>query len=193
MMGKKGRFILASASPRRKKLLEEAGYEFDVVPSGIDESAYDEMGLGSGEHTLELARAKAKFVAKDNRERFVFGSDTVVDLEGEIIGKARDIEHAEKIIRGLFSKRHSVITSIALVNIEAGIEDCRTVVTWITPRKLSDEQIQRHLESGDWEGKAGAYGVQEVGDEFIEEIEGSFTNVIGLPMEETELLLDKYL
>jgi len=144
-------FILASASPRRKLLLERAGYKFDIVCSDIDESAFDTEGADSVEHTKQLALAKANDVAQKHPMRLVLAADTVVDFNGKIIGKPEDAAHAEQITRLLFSAPHKVITGIALINI--------------------------------------AYGIQETGDEFVERIEGSFTNVIGLPMELTQKLL----
>ena len=176
-------FILASASPRRKLLLEQAGYSFEIIPSEVDESAFSTDGVTSEEHTMELALAKAVDVARKYPDRLVMGSDTVVDLNGQIIGKPRDAEHAEEITRALFSEPHLVITGVALIHIAKKIEIVRAAVTTVYPRKLSEEQILGHIENGDWQGKAGAYGIQETGDEFVERIEGSFTNVIGLPME----------
>lgn len=182
-------FILASKSPRRKKLLGDAGYEFKVICSKIDESAFSVDGLSSVEHTKQLALAKANDVAGGYPERYVLGADTVVDFEGEIIGKAKDAADAERITRMLFSGPHKVITGVALVKISAGIELVRAETTIVYPKKLSESQIAGHIDSGDWRGKAGAYGIQEAGDAFIERIEGSFTNVIGLPMELVERML----
>ena len=176
-------FILASASPRRKLLLEQAGYSFEIIPSEVDESAFATDGVTSEEHTMQLALAKAMDVARKYPDRLVMGSDTVVDLNGQIIGKPRDAGHAEEITRALFSEPHLVITGVAIICIAENIEIVRAAVTTVYPRRLSEEQILGHIENGDWEGKAGAYGIQETGDEFVERIEGSFTNVIGLPME----------
>ena len=182
-------FILASASPRRQYLLAKAGYCFEIVPSDVDESAYDTDGVSSEGHTKILALAKAKDVAAKFPNAIVMGSDTVVDLDGEIIGKPDDAGHAEEITRKLFSRPHQVITGLALVCVEKGIEIVEADTTVVYPRQLTEEQIAEHIRKGDWQGKAGAYGIQETGDEFVDHIEGSFTNVMGLPMEMVERLL----
>jgi septum formation protein len=185
----KSQFILASASPRRRDLLRKARYCFEIVPSDVDESKYDVNGISSEEHTKILALAKAKDVAERFPNAIVMGSDTVVDLDGEIIGKPDHADHAEELIRRLFSKPHRVITGLAFVCIEKNIEIIEADTTIVYPRQLTETQIADHIQNGQWEGKAGAYGIQETGDEFVERIEGSFTNVMGLPMELTERLL----
>ena len=184
-------FILASASPRRRDLLRKAGYCFEIVPSGVDESKYDVNGICSEEHTKILALAKARDVAVRFPNAIVVGSDTVVDLDGEIIGKPDDVAHAEEIIRKLFSRPHKVITGLAMVCIEENIEIVEADTTIVYPRQLTEAQIADHIIHGQWQGKAGAYGIQETGDEFVDHIDGSFTNVMGLPMERTEHLLGR--
>jgi septum formation protein len=184
------KFILASASPRRKLLLEDGGYTFDIVVSGVDESLFSTDGVSSEEHVKVLALAKARDVAQRYPSEFVMGADTVVDFDGLIIGKPDDAEHAEEITRMLFSAPHKVTTGVAFVCVERDVEIVQAVTTIVYPKKLSEEQIAGHIEQGDWEGKAGAYGIQETGDEFVERIEGSFTNVIGLPMEFVAELLE---
>ena len=186
---RRSQFILASASPRRRDLLRKAGYCFEIIPSSVDESKYDTENIASAEHTKVLALAKAKDVSIKFPNAVVVGSDTVVDLEGEIIGKPEDVDHAEEIIRKLFRKPHKVITGLALVCIDKGIEIVEADTTIVYPRRLTERQIADHITNGQWEGKAGAYGIQETGDEFVERIEGSFTNVMGLPMERTQRLL----
>ena len=186
-------FILASASPRRKLLLEKAGYNFTVIPSNIDESTFPLENLSSTKHAETLALAKANDVAQDHPDTLVMGADTIVDFDNKIIGKPADAADAERITRLLFSAPHKVITAVALVKIKDNIEIVRAEITTVYPKQLTEEQIVRHIETGNWRGKAGAYGIQETGDEFVEKIEGSFTNVIGLPMELVEKLLAPYL
>jgi len=158
-------FILASASPRRRDLLRKAGYCFEIIPSKVDESAYGTDGITSEEHTKILALAKAKDVAARFPNAVVIGSDTVVDLDGEIIGKPDHSEHAEEITRKLFSKPHKVITGLAMVCIDRSIEIVEADTTIVFPRQLTEAQIADHITNGQWQGKAGAYGIQETGDE----------------------------
>jgi septum formation protein len=173
--------ILASVSPRRKQLLAEAGYEFTVVPPEIDESAFE--GAGACECAKRLALAKARDVAGEFPDCLVIGADTVVDFQGEIIGKAANEKEAEVITRKLFSAPHKVITGVAVVRMADGVEIVESETTTIYPKVLTDKEIAEHIKGGTWKGKAGAYAIKEGGDAFIERIEGSLTNVMGLPME----------
>jgi len=208
--------ILASASPRRRQLLAEAGYKFTVVKPDIDESAFSVKGLKASEYAELLALAKAKNVAEKHTGFLVIGADTVADFKGQIIGKPADAKQAEQITRKLFSGPHKVITAVAIVRMcrpwpPAGGHSCpppgqraaslarnaielvASETTTVYPRKLTVEQIRRHIKSKSWQGKAGAYAIKEKGDEFIERIDGSLTNVMGLPMELLQLLLKKFL
>ena len=175
--------ILASSSPRRRQLLTQAGYKFKVVPPQINESAFLSDGISPCEYAKRLALAKAKNVAAKFPECLVIGADTVVDFNGEIIGKPADSKEAEQITRKLFSASHKVITAVAIVRLSDGTEIVESDTTTVYPKKLTDEQISEHIKSKSWRDKAGAYAIQEGGDEFIEKIEGSLTNVMGLPME----------
>jgi septum formation protein len=182
-------FILASASPRRRQLLAEAGYEFTVVPPEIDESAFVFGGAGSCERAKRLALAKARDVAGKFPACLVIGADTVVDFQGETVGKAADAKEAERITRKLFSAPHKVITGVAIVRMADGVEIVESETTTVYPKRLTDKQIAEHIKSGTWRDKAGAYAIKEGGDEFIERIEGSLTNVMGLPMELLERMI----
>jgi len=175
--------VLASASPRRKKLLAEAGYKFTVSVPKINESAFPAEGVNPCEYAKRLALAKAKNVAAKFPDCLVIGADTVVDFNGEIIGKPADSKEAEQIVRKLFSAPHKVITAVAIVRESCGTEIVESDTTTVYPKKLTDEQIAEHIKGESWRDKAGAYAIAENGDEFIERIEGSLTNVMGLPME----------
>jgi septum formation protein len=181
--------VLASTSPRRRQLLAEAGYTFHAVSPKLDESAFERTAATTRGYAEELALAKARSVAPDFPNALVIGADTICDLEGEVIGKAADAREAERITRKLFSKPHLVITGLALICVNRGAEIVRSDVTTIYPRRLTEAQIAEHVTGGGWEGKAGAYAIQEVGDAFVERIEGSFTNVMGMPMELLERLI----
>jgi septum formation protein len=182
--------ILASASPRRKQLLAEAGYKFRVVPPEIDESAFE--GTEACKYAEQLALAKARDVAGEFPDCLVIGADTVVDFQGEIIGKAANEKEAEVITRKLFSAPHKVITGVAIVRMADGVEIVESETTTIYPKVLTDKQIAEHIKGGTWRNKAGAYAIQEGGDAFIERIEGSLTNVMGLPMELLGQMMKKF-
>jgi septum formation protein len=174
--------ILASASPRRQELLAEAGYKFTVVVSQIDESVFPTAGISSVEYAKQLALAKANDVAQKFPDSIVIGADTVVDFEGQIIGKPSDARHAEEITRKLFSKPHKVITGLAIICKLHNLKIVEADTTIVYPRKLTDAQIAEHIESGIWCGKAGAYSIRD-NDPFVDHIDGSLTNVMGMPME----------
>jgi len=188
---KKNFFILASASPRRKELLAKAGYEFKVVVPDVDEAAFYSDSIASEEYTRQLALAKAKSVAEKFPDSFVVGADTVVDFRGHIIGKAADENHAEEIVKKLFSGVHKVVTAIAVVRLSEKIEIVECDTTVVFPKKMTPAQIADHIKNGSWRDKAGAYAIQETGDKFVKKIEGSLTNVMGLPMERLSRLFAK--
>jgi septum formation protein len=178
----KSSFILASASPRRKQLLTDAGYKFTVVVSQIDESVFPTENIAPVEYARQLALAKANDVADKFPDSIVIGADTVVDFEGKIIGKPRDVRHAEEITRMLFSRPHKVITGLALVCKSRNLKIVEAETTIVYPRKLTDAQIAGHIDSGIWQNKAGAYSISD-NDPFVDRIDGSLTNVMGMPME----------
>lgn len=180
--------VLASASPRRKELFAEAGYKFAVVVSQIDESIFSTENITSVEYAKQLAFAKANDVAQNHPDSIVIGADTVVDFEGQIIGKPRDAKHAEEITRMLFSRPHKVITGLAIICKSHNLKIVEAETTVVYPNKLMDAQIAEHIKSGIWRDKAGAYSISD-NDPFVEHIEGSMTNVMGMPMELLKKLL----
>ncbi len=184
-----GPIILASASPRRRQLLAEAGYNFTVVEADVDESTFPVEGVAVREYAERLALAKAGSVARKHPDSLVIGADTVVDCQGRIIGKPADAKEAQQITEKLFSAPHKVITGVAIVRLCDGTELVESDTTVVYPRKMTAEQVAEHIEGGSWRDKAGAYAIKEAGDEFIEKIDGSRTNVMGLPMELLESML----
>jgi septum formation protein len=134
--------------------------------------------------------AKAKNIAEKHPRSLVVAADTIADSDGQIIGKPADRTQAGRITKKLFSKPHKVITGVAIVRLRDGIELKQSDTTTVYPKKLTARQIAEHIESGRWRDKAGAYAIKENGDEFIERIEGSLTNVMGLPMELLERMLE---
>lgn len=174
--------ILASASPRRRQLLEEAGYRFEVIPP----SDAAECGACSGESPVQLvmrlAEQKARDVAGRVTAGIVLGCDTVAECQGQILGKPRDEEHARAMLQLLRGRRHRVFSGLCLIRVPAGDSRVEVVATILEMSPLGDEQIEDYLESGAWEGKAGAFGLQDrLG--WIHVVEGSESNVVGLPLE----------
>jgi len=180
--------VLASTSPRRRALLTQAGFRFRVVDPGVEETA--SAGLGPVETALEHARRKAGAVARCFPGSVVLAADTVVALDGQLIGKPVDPEDACHILRRLRGTSHSVITGVVVRSGEreqAGAEE-----TELRMRRVSDEEIDAYVASGEALGKAGAYAVQEQGDRFVEILRGSYSNVVGLPVELAERLLAEF-
>lgn len=164
--------------------MTEAGYRFDVEPADIPEDLPTESDSPAAV-ACRLAEAKARYVVARTAEagRWVIGADTIVVLGRRVIGKPRDAEDAVAILRSLSGSRHSVITGLALVQSGSGRSLVRAAETGIHMRGIPDEEIHRYVTGGAALGKAGAYAIQEGGDKYVERIEGSLSNVVGLPME----------
>lgn len=176
------RFILASASPRRCELLRTHGYRFEVIPSRIDESTVPADNRSPAALAEHLSLCKARDVASRLRNGVVLAGDTIVALNDRIIGKPADREDARRILLTLTGTRHEVITGVALVNASTGAERVAHDRTVVEMRAMSDADLEAYLDGGAWRGKAGAYGIQDEGDRFVTQLEGSFTNVVGMPM-----------
>jgi septum formation protein len=174
--------ILASRSPRRRELLAEHGYWFRVVPPG--DSA--ESGVCSGEIPAQLvarlARQKAADVAERCRSGLIVGCDTVAECLGQILGKPRDIQHARQMLSLIRGREHRVLSGLCLWDAASGRRQVGVAVTRLFMEPISDAQLQQYLASGDWDGKAGAFGYQD-GHDWLRVLEGSESNVVGLPME----------
>jgi len=174
------RLILASASPRRQQLLREAGYVFEVHPADIDEDDHP-PGLPPGDLAEFLARRKAEVVALLVPDDVVLAADTVVAYRETILGKPRDAADARRMLRLLSGSVHSVITAVAVVRSGTGFERRERVVSAVHMRPLTDHEIDHCVASGDWQGKAGGYGIQDP-DPFVTRTSGCYTNIVGLPM-----------
>jgi len=182
--------ILASASPRRESLLREAGYEFTVRPSNFDESPAEQAGMLPSALALHLAEAKAHAIAEQFPEAVVLAADTVVAFGDLTIGKAIDADDARRILQLLSNTTHMVITAIAVIGWKLNFQAIERVMTAVQMRPLSDRQIDSYVESGKWQGKAGAYGLQD-GVDFVDRVWGCRTNVVGLPIKTAKRLLDQ--
>lgn len=176
------RLILASGSPRRAALLREHGYDFDIVVPG-DEPAQLFEHLPPIELAEALSLHKAQDVARRVRNGWILSGDTIAALGDRVIGKPADRDDARAIITALSGTTHRVITGVTLLDAATGRAETAHDVTAVTMRPLSPDEIEQYLDTGDWQGKAGAYGIQDRGDEFVTRVDGSFTNVVGFPME----------
>jgi septum formation protein len=177
--------ILASASPRRAELLQQIGLNFSVRPADIDETpAPDET---PEQYVERLAREKALAVAGSSPERLVLGSDTSVVLDGTILGKPTDPADARATLARLSGATHQVMTAVAL----ATEGQCASVlvITEVCFRQLSTAEIEAYVASGEPMDKAGSYGIQGLGGIFVNELRGSYSAVVGLPLQETAALL----
>ena len=174
------RLILASASPRRAELLRAAGFEFDVVPADVDETAA--AGEDPMQYALRVARDKASTIQAACREAgaLILSADTVVVANGEILGKPRDSDDAGRMLRLLSARAHDVHTAVVIRRGESERSQVVTTRVWFQP--LDASEISWYVASGEPEGKAGAYAIQGRAARYIERIDGSWSNVVGLPV-----------
>lgn len=179
------RLVLASASARRSDILTTLGIRFEICPSDVEEVV--RAGETPRELTRRLARAKALDVWRRTRG-YVLGADTVVVVDSDVLGKPIDVGDAIEMLGRLSGGWHEVVTGVALAH-EGGVDDL-AVVTRVRFRPLADDRIRRYAETGEGLDKAGAYAVQGIGSGLVEEIAGSYTNVVGLPAAQTVELLE---
>lgn len=182
------RLILASASPQRRRLLEEAGYVFTVEPAEVDETDISPRLMPS-EVALHLARQKADLISNRHPDAVVLGADTVVAFGDQLIGKPDDAADALRMLRLLSGTTHIVITGVAVRHAAAGHSAETRVMSAVRVRPLTAREIDAYIASGDWAGKAGGYGIQDP-DPFVTRMTGSHSNIVGLPMDATRRLLE---
>jgi len=182
--------ILASNSPRRRELLRQAGYRFEVRPPPIEDRGVTGAPT-PGAYVESLAYLKAMAAARGHRltEGLVLGADTIVELAGRIIGKPADEADARRILSELSGSEHRVLTGVALVDVAKSRRVLAHDVTRIRMRRIAPGEIDAYVAGGEAMGKAGAYALQETGDRYVEAIDGSLTNVVGLPMELLERMI----
>lgn len=181
--------ILASASPRRRALLERLTPHFEVVPAAIDETLRGRPGPAD---VAALALRKARAVAAGRRAGVVLGADTVVVIDGEPLGKPATADEARGMLRRLRGRRHEVITGVAVVDAATGRSATDAVTTGVLMRDYDDAAIEAYVATGEPLDKAGAYGIQEQGGALVAGWVGSFSNVVGLPVEATGRLLARF-
>jgi septum formation protein len=181
------RLILASASPRRLDLLDRIGVRPDaVLPADIDESV--PKGEPPRQHAARLAREKAQAVAAREPDALVLAADTVVAVGRRILPKVEDEATLRACMKLLSGRRHRVLTGVALAVPGVGMRE-RVVETVIAMKRLSPQEIDYYAGHGEWRGKAGGYALQGYGEVYVRHIAGSYSNVVGLPLAETRILL----
>lgn len=186
------KIILASSSPRRRQLLAEAGVKFDVVDPPLPEPDETVARLSPSQQAEALAYFKGRAVADRHPGAIVLAADTVVALGRKVLGKPADDADARAMLATLSGTRHKVITGVAVLA-PGGARIIASDLTYVTMRPMTEDEIENYVASGEAAGKAGAYAIQETGDKFVEKIEGSFSNVVGLPMELVQRMLNEIL
>ena len=178
------KLVLASASPRRAQILRDAGFRFELVHAGVNERRKRSETARS--MTRRLARAKARAVAKKftnaSDDTIVIGADTIVEVNGKLLGKPQSPEAASKMLMKLSGRTHLVVTSVAVIRLRDHAEKIVTETTRVRFAPLSAKEIAGYVASREPLDKAGAYGVQGIGGRFIEKIDGCYFNVVGLPL-----------
>ena len=182
------RFILASASPRRAEILKNAGFDFDVIVSDADESLPDK--IPADEAVLLLSKIKAESVCKNNLGSVVLGCDTVVSLDGNILGKPKDEAEAFEMLRTLSGKVHKVFTGVTITDTEKTVSFVSKTKVAFYP--LSDETIHSYIATGEPMDKAGAYGIQGFGGVLVRNIDGDYFSVMGLAINESARVLSEF-
>jgi len=175
-----GPIILASKSPRRKDLLQQIGLKFSVEPSNDSEEI--DSTLSPQELAKSLSQAKAKEVAQNHQNALIIAADTFILANGEIMGKARSEAQAREMLSKLSGTSHLVITGYTVLDVKTQKQISESVETRVRFREISRDEIESYCMSGEPLGKAGAYAIQGLGAVFIEEIEGDYSNVVGLPL-----------
>ena len=180
--------ILASASPRRKEILENFGFSFKTIVKNIDETSDKTR---AEEKILEIAEKKARATAIDFPDENIVGADTVVVVDGKILGKPKDKKEAFSMLKSLSGRSHEVITAFSFININKNISYSDYEITKVYFKNLTDDEINWYINTKEPMDKAGAYGIQGKGAFFVEKIEGDFFSVMGFPLGKFVRFLNK--
>ena len=183
------KLILASASPGRKEALEKAGFQFEIIPSNYEEDM--NQNLSPEDLVRVLSQGKARDVASKVKEGIVIGADTVGVFDGKVLGKPHTEEKNIEMLQELSGKSHSMLTGLTLIDSETGKEISRVVETKIWFKNLSLEEIENYVKTGEALQKAGGYAFQGIGRNLVNRVEGSETNIIGMPVETLQEMLTK--
>lgn len=171
--------ILASKSPRRKEILAQLGFQLQIESKDVEEIS-DKIDIV--EQIEEISLKKVMAVAVENPKEFVVGADTVVVIDGKVLGKPKDKEDAKKMLKSLSGKSHEVITAYTLINLEKNIEITESVKSVVYFKQISDKEIEWYIKSEEAMDKAGAYGIQGLGSIFVDKIDGDFFAIMGFPI-----------
>ncbi|MEG2787724.1 MAG: Maf family protein [Romboutsia sp.] len=182
--------ILASASPRRKEILGNTNVKFDVIKSEIDEVILKDEAPSQA--VMRLAFEKCINIASNNKNSLVIAADTIVVLDNTILGKPKDKEEAINMIKQLSGRVHQVITGVSLVSLDVNKKIIDYVVSNVKFKELSHEDIMDYIQTNESLDKAGAYGIQGYGAMLVEEIQGDYFNIVGLPISKLSDLLKKH-
>lgn len=182
--------VLASASPRRKKLLTQIGLNFTAESSNVEENNINN-DLDFGSLVTELAYKKARDVAKNHTEGIIIGADTIVVINESILGKPSSGHEAKLMITKLSGRWHSVFTGLAVIDLDSNVVLTDFVESKVKFRKLSKSEIDNYVKTGEPLDKAGAYGIQEKGALLVEKINGCYYNIVGLPVSKLKEMLSK--
>lgn len=185
-----GKFVLASASPRREELLNQLKLKFTIVPSRIDESQFN--NLKPADMVEKLAVAKAEAVSVLVEDTVIIAADTVVVYQDRVLNKPEDAEDAKNMLSSLSGGKHQVITAVALMNSETNEYLVEHDITSVYMEEISEEEINKYIETGEPMDKAGAYAIQGLGALFVKKIKGSYYSVVGLPLNRLAKMLKKF-
>ena len=187
----KKRLILASNSPRRIVLLKSLGYHFDVVPHDIEECIHG--NALPTELVQNLAFLKASDVARRVDNAIIISADTVIVHKKSILGKPKDVSDAKRILSILSDSEHDIISGVCVMEMPSRKKMLRIERTHIKMRNIKDEEIEKYILTGEPMDKAGAYAIQGEGRKFVEKIDGSYSNAVGLPLELLQEMLDNFM
>ena len=192
----KSSLVLASGSPRRKELLTQLGYEFSVLVTDIEEQQQPDEDAQTYVQRLSLDKAKAalNLIAEqepNSNQYVVLGSDTVVVSQGQVLEKPSDLADCKRMLTQLSDQRHQVMTAVSVVSADKHKTEIVITDVWFKP--LSEQEIEKYWQTGEPCDKAGSYGIQGLGGRFVTRIEGSYYAVVGLPLFETDQLLQEFL
>ncbi|WP_418964145.1 Maf family protein [Cetobacterium sp.] len=171
--------ILASKSPRRKEILAQMGFQLQIKSKEIEEISDKETIV---EQIKDISLKKVLAVAVENPKEYVVGADTLVEIDGVVLGKPKDREDAKNMLKTLSGKVHKVITAYTFINLEKDINITNHVESLVYFKEISDEEIEWYINSGEPMDKAGAYGIQGLGSIFVDKIDGDFFTIMGFPI-----------